>query len=174
MIAQLTHIEVPKEWESTNDWDSHKGLLYLALKNTKGEVVEMGIGYGSTPLISKYCEEKGRTFTTYESNIDWLNKMKKVHCVKIFISDYMEVDENPDLLFIDCAPGDIRKELINKYRSKADVIIVHDSEITSDYVYGLRNILNTFEYRLDYKPEGKPSTTCVSNVINVSQWAFQL
>lgn len=73
-------------------------------------------------------------------------------------------------MFIDGKPGEQRKELIEKHRNNAHVIVVHDTEPGAEYVYGMAEILSTFKYRLDYEPEGEPHTTAVSNFINVCDW----
>lgn len=175
-MAVIKHIEVPEEWESTNDWDSHRPLLYLALKNKGGDVIEMGSGLGSTLLLDKECYNSDRRFLTVENNDEYVTYNVFGH---IIFDEYLTLEEewpevinNLDvgILFIDCAPGEIRKDLIEKWTGKAEVIIVHDSEIGAEYVYGLSSILSTFKYRLDYQPEGKPATTAVSNFVNVSEW----
>jgi hypothetical protein len=170
MIKEVTHIDCPKEWESANDWDSHRPALWLSISKTKGSVYEMGCGYGSTPIL---MELPDRDIISYETNGEWSDKFKDTFWVEDYLGDIALPAQPASVLFVDAAPAGIRKEIINKWRSCADVIVVHDTEIGADYVYGLRNILNTFEYRLDYKPDGKPATTVVSNVIDVTQWINQ-
>lgn len=162
---------LPEEWRSTNDYDSHIELLYTSLINTSGNAVELGCGYGSTLLIREYCEKNDRKFVSLENNTEWAKKFSS-HVVS---ENYHEADlfMPCGLLFIDSKPGEDRKHLIADYAHKADVIVVHDSEIGAEYVYGLSNVLNSFKFRLDYKPEGKPGTTAVSNFIDVRQWIIQ-
>jgi len=74
------------------------------------------------------------------------------------------------VLFVDCAPGEIRKDLIQKWRNKAKIIVAHDTEIGAEYVYGMADVLSSFKYRLDYQPNGKPSTTIISDFFNVMEW----
>ena len=74
---------------------------------------------------------------------------------------------------MDCAPAEIRKELIEKYANIAKVIVVHDSEESSSFCYDLIGILSTFKYRINYEPIGNPHTTIISNFIDVSQWNIQ-
>ncbi len=165
MTKTVTHIDCPKGWESTNDWDSHKPALWLALKNTDGDVVELGSGFGSTPFLKLYCAENNREFITYETNEEWAEKTGS-----IFTSDYFKTLGKIDLLFIDAAPGEIRKELIHHYKDIANVIVVHDVEYGAEYVYGMGVILSSFKHRLNYEPIGEPHTTVVSDKINVCDW----
>lgn len=182
MRAVTRHIEgVPKEWQSTNDWDSHRELLWLAVKNTKGKVVEFGMGYGSTPLLDKVCYIQKRMFSSWETNYDWYNIMvnkcimetTSLGCTTNYFNNIIEKDNGYiGLLFIDCAPAEIRKELIIKYSEIAKVIVVHDSEKSSQFCYGLEPILSNFSFRLDYEPIGKPHTTAISNHVNLKDWVI--
>lgn len=183
MRKTVTHIDCPKEWKSTDDFNSHRELLYIALKNTKGIVVEVGMGFGSSPLISWECYEQGRHFEAFETNKDWWEEVSMkaggdttvINLVKDYstsLAKYLDTkeDDSMGLFFIDCAPGEIRKHLIRSYNETAKVIIVHDTEIGAEYVYGMSDVLSKFKYRLDYQPIGKPHTTVVSNSINVCEW----
>lgn len=166
MYLTVNAIPVPAEWQPTSDWDSHRPLLYLATeKAPAGYVLEMGCGDGSTPLLQN-C---GRKLYSFETNDEWREKYTGVQKVR----DYNEIWAGGILaaiVFIDSAPGEQRKDLIAKWARNADCIVVHDTEPGADYVYGMKDILNSFNYRLDYEPEGNPHTTVVSNSIDVTQW----
>jgi hypothetical protein len=76
------------------------------------------------------------------------------------------------LVFIDLAPAEKRKVILSmlEEREMSDMFVIHDTEDGAEYVYGMKEILSTFKYRLDYQPEGKPRTTAVSNFIDVTKW----
>lgn len=172
MIASTTHIETPPEWESGNDWDSHRPALYLSMVNNSRPVCEFGCGNGSTKLLHRYCKKHSHHFSSYETNEVYANNFKGI---VTRMNDYDEVhlSEYPyrqGVLFIDFAPGELRKIMIEKHKDHADIIVVHDTEPGAEYVYGMVEILSTFKYRLDYQPEGKPHTTAVSNFINITEW----
>ena len=162
----LTHIDCPKEWESENDWDSHRPLLYLTLENSYGGVVEFGAGDGSTKLINEFCSGTWRDFVSFDNNKEWCKRVGSKYC-----EDYLGISIEGDLcvVFIDAAPAEIRKELIKKW-NWVHFIVIHDTEEGANYVYGMSEILSTFKYRIDYRPEGKPHTTAVSNFIDVTKW----
>jgi hypothetical protein len=177
MVKKVKHIEVPKEWESTNDWDSHRELLWLALKNKGGDVVEMGSGNGSTLLLDSECNMSCRQFLSIEDTPE--KGCSPIYGHYIIKDGYLGIEDrwndifdtfDVGILFIDVAPGELRKDLIEHWRDRAETIVVHDSEIGADYVYGMSGVLSTFKYRLDYAPKGKPHTTVVSNFIDVTQW----
>jgi hypothetical protein len=174
MTKTVTHINCPEEWQSTNDWDSHRPLLWLALSNTKDTVVEFGSGMGSTPLIAKYCfsptKDSHITFLSFETNKKWVGKSGS----RYLEGSYLSINPTQKgLLFIDSAPGEERKYLIAKHAFCTDVIVVHDTEQGAEYVYGMSEILSTFKYRVDYRPGGKPHTTSVSNTIDITKWINQ-
>lgn len=167
MTKTITHISVPPEWEGTNDWDSHRPLLYKSICMMAGSVYEFGCGFGSTELLQRYCT--GRTFISCETNDEWAAKFKNV----VVVQDYSNICyplEKLGVLFVDCAPAEKRVQLIQYWRNRVNVIVVHDTEIGAEYVYGMSEVLSTFKYRLDYQPIGKPHTTAVSNTIDVTKW----
>lgn len=177
MRKTVTHIDCPKEWESTNDWDSHRELLWLVLQNKGADVIEMGSGEGSTLLLDKECYNSGRRFLSIENTPE--KGCYPIHGYYIIRDGYLGIENRWDdifskfdvgILFIDVAPAELRKELIKHWGNKAEIIVVHDTEIGAEYVYGMSEVLSTFKYRLDYQPEGKPHTTAVSNTVNVCEW----
>lgn len=191
MRKQVTHIECPEEWLSTNDWDSHLPLLWLSLKSEPYlSLYEFGIGFGSTPKLKDFFNKKKSHFSSIETNSEWVNKFTDGYCLDDSFplhgiplyrheghdiwylgkySDFTSISK-PHLLFIDCAPAEARKELLLNLCDGGHVFIIHDTEEGAEYVYGLKGMLSTFKYRLDYQPEGKPHTTAVSNSIDVTKW----
>ena len=160
----LHQIDCPHEWRTKTDWDSHRPLLWLATKKIVDMTYEFGCGHGSTPLLYQL---EDRIFHSFETNPEWANNFKNT----VLIENYFcVVKRKIGLLFVDCAPGDVRKTLIEAWAEYASVIIAHDTEPTADYVYGMSGVLSTFKYRVDYRPEGFPHTTAVSNIIDVSKW----
>ncbi len=114
-----------------------------------------------------------RDFICYENDIEWAKKFPLNYGVILtFPEGYPNnrTPKNEKVVFIDSKPGEQRKLLIDKFSKTADVIIVHDTEDGANYVYGMKEILSTFKYRLDYQPEGKPHSSCVSNYIDVTKW----
>lgn len=175
MATQIEYIDVPPEWESTNDWDSHRPALWVALNHCKEAlIVEVGCGNGSTPLIDTYCQShENMEFCSLETNEEWAKRFAATNLIENYqdgLMGFRLVYADIDLLFIDCAPGELRKELIKEAADFADVIVIHDTEPAANYVYRMAGILATFKYRLDYRPEGKPWTTIISDSVNVEEW----
>lgn len=159
---------LPAEWAVTNDYNSHRPLLYKAIDATKGKVIELGSGYGSTELLADYCKAHNRTFYSLETDPKWI----KFPATQL-ITNYYKADKFLPcaVLFIDCAPGELRKELIEYYKD-LDVwmMVIHDTEPGAEYVYHMADILSQFKYRADCIYPGHPSTTAVSNEFNFRGW----
>lgn len=169
-MSIIKHIDVITYWQSRNAYDSHRPALYLAWENTNGVVMEFGCGDGSTPLLERYCHIQQMPFYSFDTDKEWTSKYETT----LFVEDLMSLPAMfVDLLFVDSKPGEKRKELIEKWKDHAKVIIAHDTEPGAEYVYGMAEILSTFKYRLDYAPEEKPWTTIVSNHIDPNQWINQ-
>lgn len=171
-MKTVTYIDTPEEWKITNDWNSHRPLLWLASCNvTDKPITEFGCGFGSTILLRHRCNQQKRPFLSYETNRNWADKFTLV--TKMNDYDEIHLSEEPfrqGILFIDLAPADVRKTMIEKHANHADVIIVHDSEKSSQFCYYLEPTLSKFKYRLNFEPEKYPHTTVVSNFVDVEAW----
>lgn len=163
-----------EKFKATSNWNSYLPLLYAALENISGLVVEFGMGDNSTPLLHEYCDINKRSLESYETNLEWYNKYKplenefhKIHLVK----DWDQVNVKPSLLFIDQSPGERRREDILKYANTAGVIVAHDTEPGADYGYKMRGIFKRFKYVQDFQAPGLDAWgTALSNYIDVSVW----
>lgn len=166
-MKEVTHIDAVEDWQSKNDWDSHREALYLAWNNLDGFFIEMGCGYGSTSLLEFYCGLERMGFVSFDTDIEWAKNFTHT----LVLNDLLELPPmEVSMLFVDSKPGEKRKDLIAKWKKFAKVIIAHDVEPGANYVYGMADILSTFKYQLYYRPEGKPHTAIVSNFINVEEW----
>lgn len=153
-----------------SNWESHRPLLLLALSLTDGPVTELGSGFGSTPYLKKYCEGMNRLFNSYDSNQDWAAKTGSQ-----FVLNWEIVPQvwNPcGLLFVDHAPGEHRKLVIERMKDKADIIVIHDTELHSAGNYGFEPLWPLFKYVLHYnRTGGGAGATAVSNKIDLHQFA---
>lgn len=150
------------------NWDNHRPLLFLALHLTEGCVVEFGSGEGSTPHLRNNCAANKRSFSTYDNNQEWAEKTGSV-----YIKDWGGADVwHPcSLLFIDHAPGEHRKIAIERMMDRADIIVVHDTELGGAGDYGFEPVFAKFKYRLNYnKTGGGAGATAVSNKIDLNQF----
>lgn len=146
--------------KDVQNWDNHRHLLWEALELTKGEIVEMGMGQGSTPFLHQYAKDSGRDLYSYENNLEWYSKfteyVSEFHKLTYTI-DWDLVSRNhksPSVLFIDHAPGERRKIDLEKFSNMAKIIVIHDTEPAADHGYQVRSVLKKFKYIKEYESPG--------------------
>lgn len=149
---------------TNNDLD-HRILLWEALQLTTGKVVEFGSGHGSTPYLRKHCNEAERQFESYDHNFDWC---MATGAKLVENANWEGVNiNNVDVLFIDHAPGERRKEDIVKYKDIAKILVIHDTEPPADHGYQTRQHYPSFKYWVEIRTNGAWASM-VSNHIDLS------
>lgn len=148
---------------------SHLIHLIDWVKKTTGPVVELGMGFGSTPILHELCRD--RQLVSYENQIRFYNDFRKFaspwHEIK-FIEKWemAEVDQHWGLAFLDSWPGSSRAELLSRMRNHADYILIHDTEKKHDRYYHMKDTIRSFKYRATYKA-WEPYTSIVSDRFEV-------
>ena len=155
---------------------AHYPVLAALLANTKGPVLELGVGNYSTPLIYFMCPD--RFCISIDNNKDWhefyrskfgnrfhyfiyadlVSEMVKTHI--LVCPEFKNIIW--DVVFIDHSPAEDRVKCIELLRDKARYIIVHDSEDMAT-VYNWNNIWDTFKYKYYWEFFGRNGTTIISN-----------
>lgn len=103
---------------------SHFPVLAAAVAKTTGAVLELGSGWGSTPLLRAMC--KNRVLESYDSDLEWSQKMGVPHVPDW--KSWQPAHAKYGVAFIDCAPGEVRAELALRLKGKAKFILLHDAE----------------------------------------------
>lgn len=160
-------------------WNSYLPILWLALENTSGDVIELGMGDGSTEKLHNYCKANARNLFSYETDIDYYRKFEKfrtqkhsLDCVYQNWQIMIERHREPiGVLFSDEAPGEMRKYNVSMFCNIAQVIVVHDSEPSNDHGYKFSLVAPLFKYRKDFEYPGA-NATAFSNFIDVSKWSI--
>lgn len=159
-----------------DDYSSHLPLLWEALEATEGEVIELGIGNGSTPKLHEYCKQRKRSLFSYENNLEWYRKFEHLrnshHSIE-YTQDWLEPIQRHrytiGVLFSDEAPGFIRKYNIAMFSQNAKIIVAHDTEEKSDHGYLFSLVEPLFKYQKKFILDGV-GATAFSNFIDVSKW----
>jgi hypothetical protein len=163
-------------------WNSYLPMLWMALEATEGDVIEAGIGDGSTRKLHEYCQLRQRNLYSYESNLEWYRKFEDlivnnetfaVHEIE-YVGSNWEImvarhREPIGVLFSDEAPGEMRKYNIAMFCNTAQVIIAHDAEESNDGGYKYSLLKPLFKYHKMHEFPGA-STAAFSNFIDVSKW----
>lgn len=158
--------------KDVQNWDNHRHLLWLALEATTGDVVEMGMGQGSTPFLHQYCKDAGRKLFSYDNNLEWSSNFESYAWTGHSITHLVDWDTvsvkhpTPSVVLIDHAPGERRKIDIPLFADKAKIIVCHDTEPAADHGYQMRAELAKFKYIKEHQSPGAWASM-VSNFIKL-------
>ena len=134
---------------------------------TEGPILELGVGFCSSPYLHWACYPTKRSLVSFESNPEyyefarsWKDDFHKVYCISDW--DNTELEIHPwNIAFIDHAPGP-RRGIECMRLSHADYLVIHDSENSNASRYGLNKVYKNFKYRYKYT-DAHPFTSIWSN-----------
>ena len=152
-------------------------MLLEAMSRTKGDVLELGAGVFSTPLLHWLCEKQHRQLLTIENDPGWYKFVKRY-----LRSDYHRIlqvgnwddadkyiDKQWDVVLIDHSPSERRIEEIRKLANKAKYLVVHDSEAWKEKNYHYSKIYDLFKYRYNFD-QADHQTAVLSNFFPVDDF----
>lgn len=156
---------------------SHLPILAKVMDISTGPVLEMGMGYYSTPFLYWKCKEQGRKLLSLEGDLIWMKKLEMPDFEgegfnAVHVKDWDEADiDNTHwgVVLIDHRPAVRRRVDAKRLANNADFVLMHDSEPEIDRFYRYGDAYKHFKYRYDYKSVGKPNTTVLSNFIDLSK-----
>lgn len=159
----------------TGNWNNHLPLLLLGLQLSKRgdsiDVLELGSGEGSTPLLRQYCKDQRLIFQSFDNNQEWCNKTGAS-----YINNWDDLIQKAKqhycgLIFIDHAPGERRHLDAIALANAADVLVLHDTEEGGAGNYMWEKAWPHFKFRLNYnRTGGGAGATLVSNTIDVNRF----
>lgn len=116
-------------------WGSHLPALVACVAETRGDVLELGVGNFSTPVLHALCGAMGRELTSVEADREWLGKMAAVYS-RSWHRFYCDVYDNIcatlalkdwGVVFVDSSPGgEARAKLFSMFLPRAEFVVVHD------------------------------------------------
>ena len=151
-------------------YESHYPILGAAIARSKGAILELGCGDGSTPLI--HYAAANRYILSVDSDLAWVRKFADGYmCPRKHefqhIESWKKLSIPPidfGVAFIDCAPGEERYELAIRVAFRAQWVICHDSE--TDYGAGGNYMYDRAKPHFKYVTEFRryrPYTLILSN-----------
>lgn len=154
----------------TTHLNSYTPLLYRALLDTSGPVVECGMGNYSTLLL----HDTGRHVLSYDTHAGWLEKFpvspKYLLQPNEWLITIKTLKTLASVIFIDQAPGESREGCIAELASGFDgIVVAHDTEPNADFGYKMRQHFPKFKYVVEVQTSGAWATA-MSNTVDVCQW----
>ncbi|QQG47699.1 MAG: hypothetical protein HY044_01255 [Candidatus Woesebacteria bacterium] len=150
-------------------YTSYMAILVNILLKSEGDIVELGTGIYSTPLLHWLCRDMNRRLISLESDPEYYNFARqyqsKLHRIK-FVANWDEVDisSHMGVVFIDHMPSIRRGIDAIRFRNLADYIVLHDTEGTK---YGYETMWSHFKYQYTWK-EALGWVSVVSNFKDLS------
>ena len=147
-------------------------ILTKLIYQTSGDVLELGMGLYSTPLLHWLCFDQGRRLVSFDSQQQYydINKnfQSDLHEVNL-IDDWNKADiVHPwSIAFVDHEPAHRRIEDIKRLAYCSLYVVVHDTEPRDNKFYRYDKIFPLFKYRFDYT-KNEPNTSVFSNYIDLN------
>lgn len=156
---------------NTISYGSHLPVLLKIISMTAGDVLELGTGPFSTPVIHYLCVESNRRLVSLDNNKNYISMWKQYrgefHQVKYIASwDDAQIEKDWDVVLVDHAPAQRRAVEIKRLASFGKYLIVHDASGRWDNVYHYSTIYPLFKYKKIWDKE-HPHTAVLSNFVNL-------
>jgi len=158
-------------------YGTHIPVLLEAMGKTTGDVLELGPGVFSTPLLHWLCEKQKRNLLTIETDSKWAR-----FCSQYYRTDYHKhlwvenwnlakdaISKPWGVALIDHSPSERRPEEIAILAPFAKYIIVHDADDRKDKEYHLSTIKHLFKYYWRFD-KVEPATAVFSNFVDLTDF----
>lgn len=154
---------------------SHLPVLIALFQDTTGPVLELGMGFCSTPFLHWGCFPTKRRLVSYENSVHyydfaraWEADFHEVHCIEDW--DKVDLTEPWSLAFVDHQPNPHRVEELKRL-THAEFVVIHDTENSSNGHYGFNEIRHLFRYRWKYT-DTFPYTSIWSNKHDIRSFSL--
>jgi len=158
-------------------YSSFLPVLLEIMKTTHGDVLELGAGVFSTPILHWLCQKEKRNLLTMESDWTWFYfacQYYRTDYHKFIYAKRWNYDENTikkswDVVLVDHSPSQRRVTEVRLLANLAKYIILHDSNQSADRTYRYSTIYPLFKYRYDLL-KVEPTTTVLSNFVDLKDF----
>lgn len=158
---------------------THQRSIVAAAMRTTGPMLELGVGWYSTPLLHEISEAQQRPLETVDNNMDWLAQFMclntTAHQLKLIgwwggLLSLLN-HKSYGFCFVDQGQPADREYTVRSLLDRVDVFVFHDTE--EGPAYGYNRVLPLFEYQWTDKCQ-QSWTTIASNKTDVSKWMIDL
>jgi len=142
-------------WQ-TDLYATHQPLLFWAVNQTTGPVLELGMGSYSTPILHLLCSD--RVLVSLEGNPRYFEAFQGLQTDNhrlLFVPNWDEcklLDMEWDVAFVSHAPAAARKSAVLRLKGRCKYLVCHDTECS---LYGYESAFEQFKYRVDCKWQNK-------------------
>ncbi len=152
-------------------WSTHMPILIKAVSLTSKDVLELGSGYFSTPLLHWICKYKNNLYT-YENNqffFDFARQFQsRQHRIRFLENwDDLKVDKHWGVVFVDHQPDERRGNDAIRFKDNADYVVIHDTGWPD--IFGCTTVWDHFKYSYTWK-DCSPWTTVLSNFKDLTEF----
>ena len=160
-------------------YSTHLPVLLECMKRTegtKGDVLELGPGVFSTPILHWLCREQGRRLVTIEQDPLWMSFCNKYyrrgnHRFQLVDNyDQAKIEQPWDVVLVDHSPAPRRAIEIKRLANLAKYIVVHDAEDRHEPAYQYSAIYPLFKSRYLFT-EVEPHTVVLSNFVDLKDFS---
>jgi hypothetical protein len=146
---------------------THLPVLKHMVGVTTGPVLEMGMGYNSTPILHELCQD--RLLVSLDSQTEWVEKFADLRSLSHKIRTVSNWDDIArylqtilwDIVLIDHWPCERRIIDMQLLRHNTRFMVVHDTEPRVAHCYNYEPTLSLFRYQWEFR-DLEPYTTVVS------------
>jgi hypothetical protein len=159
-------------------YSTHLPVLMEVMNRTSGDVLELGPGVFSTPVLHWMCETKKRNLLTVENDKKWIRFMREYYRTEhhkfLYVEDWDQakdaVNKEWDVVLVDHSPSERRIVEIKLLADKAKYIVAHDSDPWKDHQYHYSKIYPLFKYKFEFT-EVDHNTVLLSNFVDLKDFS---
>lgn len=152
-------------------------VLMEVMNRTEGDVLELGPGVFSTPVLHWMCETRERNLLSIENNKMWFKFCKEYFETKhhkfMLIKNWDDckdaISKKWDVALVDHSPSERRIEEIKLLAENVKYIVVHDSDPWKDHKYHYSKIYSLFKYKYVFD-EVVHNTVLLSNLVDLKDF----
>ncbi len=152
-------------------YGSHLPVLLKIVPKTKGDVLELGTGTFSTPVLHYLCVLAKRHLVSYDNDKEWLNIWGRYQCeyhdIK-FVNNWDEakIEKKWDVALVDHSPDFRRVKEIKRLANLAKYIVIHDANGRWERNYYYSTIYPLFKYKKIWDKDDT-HTVVLSNFVSL-------
>lgn len=136
ITEMLTKFTLSHQLGPNAEFATHQPVLLRVLRETTGNVLELGCGNGSTPLIHAFSVKYGRTVVSVDSDASFVNMFSKyksdLHSFQVSRNWTQTLTEcakrSWDVVLIDHGSWESRAEAFRLLKPVAKYLVLHDCD----------------------------------------------